>query len=167
MSAKSIAWDSFHNIINGKLRDTESKHYGLDPTTGRQLWPVPVASQKDVDEAVTSAIKAFQDYRLVPLEKRKELLRKYRDLWIENAEKLVDILCKETGKPVREWRHSCPKTPIDCSQRQSATFEVYGVPLFFDYFLSLGLPEERVEDEEKILTTRYTPLGVVGAICPW
>jgi acyl-CoA reductase-like NAD-dependent aldehyde dehydrogenase len=45
--------------------------------------------------------------------------------------------------------------------------EVNMIPLFFKHFLSLDLPEERVEDEEKILTTRYTPLGVVGAICPW
>jgi acyl-CoA reductase-like NAD-dependent aldehyde dehydrogenase len=36
-------------------------------------------------------------------------------------------------------------------------------------FLSdtLSLPEEKFEDDEKIVTTRYTPLGVVGAICPW
>lgn len=40
------------------------------------------------------------------------------------------------------------------------------VPFFFKHFLALDLPEERVEDEEKIMTTRYTPLGVVGAICP-
>lgn len=24
-----------------------------------------------------------------------------------------------------------------------------------------------MEDDEKVITTRYTPLGVVGAICPW
>jgi acyl-CoA reductase-like NAD-dependent aldehyde dehydrogenase len=45
--------------------------------------------------------------------------------------------------------------------------EVNMVPAFFKHFTSLTLPEERIEDDEKILTTRYTPLGVVGAICPW
>jgi len=29
------------------------------------------------------------------------------------------------------------------------------------------MPEERVEDDEKVMLTRFTPLGVVGAICPW
>lgn len=24
-----------------------------------------------------------------------------------------------------------------------------------------------MDDGEKVITTRYTPLGVVGAICPW
>ena len=41
------------------------------------------------------------------------------------------------------------------------------MPLFFGHHLQLSIPEERVEDDEKVLTTRYTPLGVVGAICPW
>lgn len=38
---------------------------------------------------------------------------------------------------------------------------------YFAFHLTLEIPEDRMEDEEKILTTRYTPLGVVGAICPW
>jgi hypothetical protein len=29
------------------------------------------------------------------------------------------------------------------------------------------MPEDREEDKEKVILTRYTPLGVVGAICPW
>lgn len=52
-------------------------------------------------------------------------------------------------------------------QRQFASLEVNLVPNFFAYHLTLDIPEERVEDHEKVLTTRYTPLGVVGAICPW
>ena len=39
--------------------------------------------------------------------------------------------------------------------------------MFIDHHLSLEMPEDREEDKEKILLTRYTPLGVVGAICPW
>jgi acyl-CoA reductase-like NAD-dependent aldehyde dehydrogenase len=38
--------------------------------------------------------------------------------------------------------------------------------MWFDHHDTLDLPEERVEDDEKIVTTRYTPLGVVGAIVP-
>lgn len=45
--------------------------------------------------------------------------------------------------------------------------EVKSVPAFFGHHLSLSIPEERIEDDDKVLTTRYTPLGVVGAICPW
>ncbi|ODM22142.1 hypothetical protein SI65_02988 [Aspergillus cristatus] len=37
----------------------------------------------------------------------------------------------------------------------------------FSNFSLLELPEERIEDEERVITTRYVPVGVVAAICPW
>jgi hypothetical protein len=98
----SIKWDSFTNTVAGKQVDSENKHHGIDPTTGEELWPVPIASQKDVDAAVESATKAFETFRFVPIEKRKELLQKYCDVWTENAEQMINLLCKETGKPVSE-----------------------------------------------------------------
>lgn len=39
--------------------------------------------------------------------------------------------------------------------------------LFFDSHLKLKILEEKFEDDEKVITTRYVPLGVVAAICPW
>jgi len=56
---------------------------------------------------------------------------------------------------------------LTCFQRQFAEFEVKGASMFFDHHLNLDIPEERSEDDEKVMLTRYTPLGVVGAICPW
>jgi acyl-CoA reductase-like NAD-dependent aldehyde dehydrogenase len=99
----SIKWDSFTNTVAGKQVDSENKHYGIDPTTGEKLWPVPIASQQDVDAAVESATKAFETFRDVPIEKRKELLLKYCDIWTENSEQMINLLCKETGKPVSQW----------------------------------------------------------------
>lgn len=52
-------------------------------------------------------------------------------------------------------------------QHAVAEWETKGVAGFFDHHLALTLPEEREEDAEKVMLTRYTPLGVVGAICPW
>jgi len=98
----SIQWDSFTNTVAGKQVDSENKHHGIDPTTGEELWAVPIASQKDVDTAVESATKAFETFRFVPIEKRKELLQKYCDVWTENAEQMINLLCKETGKPVSQ-----------------------------------------------------------------
>ena len=96
----SIQWDSFQNIVAGKGRDAEAKHHGINPVTGEELWAVPIAGQQDVDDAVEAATKAYENWRFVPAEKRKELIMKYCDVWVENAEKMTDLLCKETGKPV-------------------------------------------------------------------
>lgn len=48
-----------------------------------------------------------------------------------------------------------------------ASFEVQGVALWFGHHMKLEPPTEVIEDDDKVITTRYTPLGVVGAICPW
>ena len=52
-------------------------------------------------------------------------------------------------------------------QKQFAEWEVKGAYGFFQHHLALDIPEDRIEDDEKVIVTRYTPLGVVGAICPW
>lgn len=96
----SIKWDTFTNTVAGKQVGGEKEHHGINPATGEELWAVPIASQQDVDAAVESATKAFETFRFVPLEKRKELLQKYADLWTENSEEMINLLCKETGKPV-------------------------------------------------------------------
>jgi acyl-CoA reductase-like NAD-dependent aldehyde dehydrogenase len=41
-----------------------------------------------------------------------------------------------------------------------------GIAGWIDWHNSLEIPEEKMDDGEKTITTRYTPLGVIGAICP-
>jgi acyl-CoA reductase-like NAD-dependent aldehyde dehydrogenase len=115
----SIKWDSFTNTVAGKQVNSDNKHQGINPATGEELWTVPIASQQDVDAAVESATMAFETFRFVPVEKRKELLQKYCDLWTENAEEMINLLCKETGKPVSQYcdrvtaRHLLIRTSVN------------------------------------------------------
>ncbi|OQO11845.1 hypothetical protein B0A48_03572 [Cryoendolithus antarcticus] len=146
----TIKFDEFYNIIDGEQRSSKNQHHGIDPTTGEESWGVPIGNQQDVDDAVVSAQKAFEKYRYTTLEKRKELLQRYVDAFNSHSEEMVELLCKETGKP-----------------KQFAQMEVGGVAAFIGHHLSLDIPEDKLEDDEKVITTRYFPLGVVGAICPW
>ncbi|KAK5151343.1 hypothetical protein LTR04_006619, partial [Oleoguttula sp. CCFEE 6159] len=126
-------------------------HQGINPATGEKLWNVPIATQQDVDDAVQAAEKAFVSWSQTPMEKRKELLLKFLDLYMSYADEFTELLGKENGKP-----------------RMFANFEVAAaVPKWIKHHCQLELPEERVEDEEKVIKTRYVPIGVVGAICPW
>lgn len=52
-------------------------------------------------------------------------------------------------------------------QRVFAEGEVKSVVAFMNYPLPHSVPEEVFEDEEKIVKTTYTALGVCAAICPW
>lgn len=144
------SFDTFYNIINGQLRDSETTTYGINPSTQKQLWPIPATSQDDVNEAVIAANDAFCLWSKHSINYRKELLGRLRDLYTQQIDRLVQLLILEAGKPLL-----------------TARAEVYGALDLFDHHLSLSLPEDSWEDKEKIVNTRYVPLGVVAAICPW
>jgi acyl-CoA reductase-like NAD-dependent aldehyde dehydrogenase len=146
----SISWDEFHNTVDGEPRGGTEKHYGINPSTGEKNWPVPIGNQQDVDDAVASAQEAFESWEQTPIERRKGLLGKFKDHYLSYADEMTDLLCTEAGKP-----------------KQFANYEVLGAGGLFDHHMKIEIPEERIEDEDKVLTTRWTPLGVVGAICPW
>jgi acyl-CoA reductase-like NAD-dependent aldehyde dehydrogenase len=93
-------YETFYNIIDGKQRGSDKQHYGVNPTTGQDSWPVPIASEQDLNDAVAAAKKAFPAWRDTPIEKRKEYLMKFADLANKEMDNLTTLLCKETGKPV-------------------------------------------------------------------
>jgi len=146
----TVKFDEFYNIINGQQRSAKDQHFGVNPATGDKLWPVPIGTQKDVDEAVDVARNAFESWRNTSLDERKDKLAKYKDILAVHADEMTTLLCQETGKP-----------------QMIARIETHSISAWFDWHSSLTLPEERTSDDEKEIITRYTPLGVVGAICPW
>lgn len=96
----SIEFEKFYNIIDGKQRGSDNIHHGVNPTSGQELWDVPIASERDLDDAVAVAKKAFPAWRDTPIAKRKELLLKVADLVTQYNEEFTTLLCKESGKPV-------------------------------------------------------------------
>jgi len=146
----TLDFETFYNIVDGKKRTGKNVHHGVNPATGEELWDCPIGSQQDVDDAVAAAKRAFPSWSQTPIEKRKEMLNKFCELFAAHSEEFTTLLCKEAGKP-----------------RKFAAIEVGGVPGFVGFHCTLNIPEERFEDNEKVVTTRYRPLGVAGAICPW
>jgi acyl-CoA reductase-like NAD-dependent aldehyde dehydrogenase len=108
----TIEFDKFYNIIDGKQRGSDNVHHGINPATGQDNWPVPIGSEKDLNDAVEAAKKAFPTWRDTPLEKRKETLLKFCDHFSQYTDDLTTLLCKETGKPVRAV---VPCVPCLCS----------------------------------------------------
>lgn len=145
-----ISFTEFFNVVDGKNVGSKNIHNGINPATQEKLWDVPIANQQDVDDAVESALKAFKSWSQTPIEKRKEYMNKFVDLYSGYQEEFTTLMCKETGKP-----------------KQFAQGEVAGVIDMFKHHASLDLPTETFENDERSVTTSYVPLGVVGAICPW
>jgi acyl-CoA reductase-like NAD-dependent aldehyde dehydrogenase len=107
----TLDFETFYNVIAGKNRGSSEIHHGINPATGEELWDVPIASEKDLNETIAAAKKAFPAWRDTPMEKRKEMLVKFGDLFEQHADEFTNLLCKESGKPVSNNKHcsACPQ----------------------------------------------------------
>ncbi|KAL3474338.1 aldehyde dehydrogenase domain-containing protein [Aspergillus californicus] len=143
--------NNFIQIINGKFAPTRETRHGINPANLASLPDVPVATQEQLDQAVEAAKTAFKTWSKVPYEERKKAVLAYADAIDELRAEFRDLLIAEQGKPIPQ-----ADAETDC-----AIEWIRGMA-------GIQLPEEIIEENEKrTVITRYTPLGVVGAIVPW
>lgn len=146
-----VDFTTFNNIVNGEPRSSKNMYNGVDPSTKEKLWDVPIASKDDVESAVAAANSAHKKWSKKTWKERQEALARFKEVYINYQGELTELLIKETGKP-----------------KPFAEAEVGFAHSFADWHINLSEPElEKYEDKERIITTRYVPLGVVAAICPW
>lgn len=96
-----IDFKSFSNIVDGQPRSGKAKYTGINPATKEKLWDVPVATQQDVEDAVSAARKAFPSWSKTPFEQRAKLLAQFADAYEGYEKEFTELMVAETGKPVR------------------------------------------------------------------
>uniref|UniRef100_UPI00260E457E aldehyde dehydrogenase family protein n=1 Tax=Oceanispirochaeta sp. TaxID=2035350 RepID=UPI00260E457E len=64
----------------------------------------PLATQKDIDEAVSSARNALEKWRNTPVHTRSSILMKYAETIDEHKEELAHLESLEMGKRINECR---------------------------------------------------------------
>ena len=130
-----------------------------NPVTAKIIAELPIASPGDVAAAVGRARKAQASWITQSYAERAALFYRFRDLLVDDQEKLADVLTAETGKP---------------------RAEVYGNELFYlcdaigfwaknaEKFLKPTRisPHLLMFKTKKVIST-YCPLGVIGVISPW
>lgn len=96
-----ISFHNFDNIINGTLRSAKLQYHGINPATKERLWPAPVATEQDVDDAVAAGQLAFSSWKKVAWKKRQQLLIDFSERVMQYEEAFTNLMILETGKPVR------------------------------------------------------------------
>ena len=147
----------FKMYINGEWEDSSSgkKIETLNPENNEVWATVPEANEKDVDKAVKSAQKAFENNwsKLHPRERAK-YLKLIADQLRANAEHLGKIETIDTGKLYRETK-------------TQANY----IAEYYDYFAGLADKVEGtvvpIDKPDMQVTTTRIPIGVVAAIIPW
>jgi acyl-CoA reductase-like NAD-dependent aldehyde dehydrogenase len=127
------------------------------PATGEIISTLPVATPEQVTQAVAAARAAQRVWRERSFDERAKLLYRFRDLLLDNQDKIAGVVASETGKPLAE---------------------VFGNELFYLYD-AIGfwakrsakyLKPEKIRPhllKSKKVVSIYGPLGVVGIVSPW
>ena len=147
----------FKMYINGEWVDSSSgkKIETLNPENNEVWATVPEANEKDVDKAVQSAQKAFENnWSTLHPRERAKYLKLIADQLRANAEHLGKIETIDTGKLYRETK-------------TQANY----IAEYYDYFAGLADKVEGtvvpIDKPDMQVTTTRIPIGVVAAIIPW
>jgi acyl-CoA reductase-like NAD-dependent aldehyde dehydrogenase len=141
----------YRMTIDGELATSAQTIDVINPATESRIASVPDASKDQVDHAVAAARRAFRKWGQAPWAQRQDALNKIADALERRAEEFMTLLTREQGKP-----------------RAGAEWEVRGSVIWFREIAKQALEDEIVEESDsRRVVTRFSPLGVVGAITPW
>lgn len=128
-----IPLQTFKNVINNELTSTAETRRTVCSSTEELLWEVPVATQEDVDKAVSGAKAAYPAWRKLSQDERADYINKFADAIEANQQDFVELLSREAGKPP-----------------QSSAFEVTVVLALARETAKLRLKEEKPEDNADV-----------------
>src|SRR5471030_1232007 len=88
------------HYIDGQVQDSGSERFSnvFNPATGAVQAQVGLASQKTVDDAVASALKAFPAWSEQSSLRRSRVMFKFKELLDKHHDELAEIICREHGK---------------------------------------------------------------------
>jgi len=144
------------NFIGGAFVPPRSGAYldDINPSTGKVIAQIPDSDERDVDDAVQAAKRAFPAWSRTPASERSKLLLKLADLIEQNLDVLARVEAADSGKPL-----SLAKM-LDIP-RAVANFR------FFATAILHASSDAHITDAAAINYTLRQPLGVVGLISPW
>lgn len=144
------------HFIGGELVDGKSGRFGsvFNPTTGDVIAKVPLATAEETRGAIEKAQAAFPQWRDTSVSKRAEIVLKFRNLITENIEKLLQIICTESGKTLEDAKGEITRGLESIDLAIGAPHLMKG-----EYSVNVG-------GEINAYSAKY-PLGVVAAISPF
>ena len=145
---RSQAW------LDGKWVDAPSQFEVTNPANGASITSVPNLNPAEAEQAIAAAHAAFPAWSRKTGKDRAQLMRKWFDLILANADDLAKLMTAEQGKPLAEAKGEV----------------MYGAS-FIEWFAEEA---KRVNGDvlaspaaDRRLITLKQPIGVCAAITPW
>jgi aldehyde dehydrogenase (NAD+) len=155
--AEPIPFDGFDKMfIDGVWRWGSSGKFSedLEPYTGGVLLRIPLADERDLDEAFRAAASAQESWANTLPAERAGIVRRAADIMEERREEIVNWLIRESGS-------TRIKAEVEWQFARAVTLEASTFPSRADGRL---LPVDIPGKESRVYRR---PVGVVGMISPW
>lgn len=147
---KPKTWDL---IIGGKCHSAAEVFEVPNPADGQTIGLAPKATVAQLDQAVSAAAKAFEDWQHKSDARRRRACSEIADKIEANAEELAQLLTLEQGKPLNGL---------------GSRWEVGGAVAWARATAALELPMRVLQDNPQgRVELHRRPIGVVGSITPW
>ncbi len=124
----------------------------INPATGETLTTFEAMTDRQVDDAIARAARAFQDWRRTPFDERARLMRRAADR-LESHPEYAQVMTLEMGKTIVAARAEAAKCATACR--------------FYAEHAERFLADETVETDARASYVRYQPVGPVLAVMPW
>ncbi len=142
-------------ISAGSARLGSGAEYAhIYPATGDVTSKLSLSSSADVDEAVAAARSAAPEWRMMPGDKRRDLMFKLADIILADTERLSHLAAIENGNVIM----TAPYVVADAAQK----FRYYGG--WADKISGRTVSTWGGPAHDYVA---LEPYGVVGAIIPW
>lgn len=145
-------------LIGGKWVDRDRKIEVIDPYDNSVVDTVPAGNEKDVLDAVASAVRGFEVMRRLPAHKRVEILRKTAVTVADNQEKFAKVIAREGSKTIREARKEAFRCSNTLQWSADEARRIVGETINFD---------AAVGSEKRVGYYYRFPIGVIAAITPF
>lgn len=144
------------HFIGGQMVEGTSDRFGdvFNPSTGDIIAKVPLATAEETRRAIEKAKSAFPLWRDLSVGKRAEIVLKFRNLITVNQDKLIELICTESGKTVEDAKGEITRGLESVDLAISAPHLMKG-----EYSVNVG-------GQINVYSAKY-PLGVVAAISPF
>jgi len=147
-------------FIGGQWVESESgeRMEVYSPGDGSLVGTVPKCTEKDVQAAIAAAKEGMKAMEKVSILRRVELFRKADQIARARAESDAVIMCRESGKTIRESREEIDPYAIDHWMAAGEGIR---------RFRGLTCPQQQEDTLDKRIFIWHEPIGVVGVIGPW
>lgn len=130
-----------------------------DPATGEEIGRLPIATGREVAQAVERARRAQKEWSKLSFTERGRVVMRARRIVLDEIEELAAMISREAGKPVNEAISMEIVPTLDLMQY----FARKTARLLRPQKIDIGL-YGLLGRTSRII---YKPLGVVGIISPW